>query len=92
MSREPKAKSTRKAARPRIPKDNAPLERASYSIPEFCRRNGISRGSYFTLREMGNAPRELRPTGKTKGIVRISAQAEADWIRACEARAANVEA
>ena len=84
MSRKPTAKSPRRAA-PRIVKDAAPLERASYSIPEFCRRNGIARGTYFNIREAGNGPKEMRPTGKHKGVVRISAQAEADWIKQCEA-------
>ena len=36
------------------------LDRDAFSIPEFCRRHGLSRGHYYNLRNLGQAPREMR--------------------------------
>ena len=47
------------------------------TIVEFCRRNGLSRTSYFELRRRGQAPREMRLLSK----VLISPEAESDWRR-----------
>ena len=51
------------------------------SIAGFCRRQGISRSSYYNLAAAGETPREYR-VGK---LVRISAEAEAEWVREREA-------
>ena len=37
-----------------------PAELDSYSIEEFCRRNSISRGSFYNMRDAGTGPREKR--------------------------------
>jgi hypothetical protein len=56
------------------------------SINGFCRRHGISRGTYLNLRRRGKAPREV-----AAGVRRIiSEQAEADWIAEREAEAAEI--
>ena len=47
------------------------------TIAEFCRRNGLSRTSYFELRRRGQAPREMRVLAK----VLICPEAESDWRR-----------
>jgi predicted DNA-binding transcriptional regulator AlpA len=52
------------------------LERAAYSIPEFCFRNNISRPTYHRLRAEGRAPKEMR-LGLNN--IRITAAAERDW-------------
>jgi hypothetical protein len=81
------------AAAPRKSRAHEPSDvgRASYSIPEFCQRNHISGGTYIALRKQARAPREMRPTGKVNGIVRITPAAEADWQRECEQRAVSAE-
>ena len=56
----------------------------SYSIDEFCQRHRISRSFYYKLRGAGLGPREMH----INSIVRISAQADADWTRAREEAAA----
>jgi excisionase family DNA binding protein len=59
------------------------------SIAGFCHRQGISRSTYYNLVAAGEAPREYR-VGK---LVRISQEAEHDWVRQREAaHAARVEA
>jgi hypothetical protein len=52
------------------------LERAAYSIPEFCFRNNISRPTYHRLRSQGRGPKEMR-LGLNN--IRITAAAERDW-------------
>ncbi|TGQ17881.1 transcriptional regulator [Mesorhizobium sp. M2E.F.Ca.ET.166.01.1.1] len=69
------------------------MDHTDRSIPGFCRRQKISRSSYYNLKTAGLAPREY-VIGK---LVRISPEAEADWVKAREAdgdarRAANTEA
>jgi hypothetical protein len=56
----------------------------TFTIPQFCRRNPMSENTYFTMREMGRGPREIRPTGGPRGVVLISEEAEKDWIAARE--------
>ncbi|MER8923408.1 helix-turn-helix domain-containing protein [Mesorhizobium sp. M0802] len=51
------------------------------SIPEFCRRFGISTPTYYKMRSEGRAPREIRCVGS---VVRISANAIRDWIASSE--------
>jgi hypothetical protein len=57
----------------------------SFTISEFCQRNKISRGYYYTLKKIGRGPDEMSPDGKLK---RITARAEAAWQKAGEAIAA----
>ena len=54
------------------------LERAAYTIPEFCFRNGISRPKYHRLRAEGRGPREMR---LGLNAIRITVAAERDWQR-----------
>ncbi|MER8464210.1 helix-turn-helix domain-containing protein [Mesorhizobium sp. M1396] len=54
---------------------------AALSIPEFCRRFGISTPTYYKMRAEGRAPREIRMVG---AVVRISADAVRDWIADAE--------
>jgi hypothetical protein len=52
------------------------LERAAYSVHEFCLRNNISRPTYHRLRAEGRGPKEMR---LGLNIIRITAAAERDW-------------
>ena len=52
------------------------LERAAYTIPEFCFRNDISRVAYHRLRAEGRGPVEMRIG---LNMIRITAAAERDW-------------
>ncbi|MHC2792597.1 putative DNA-binding transcriptional regulator AlpA [Mesorhizobium jarvisii] len=54
---------------------------APLTIPDFCRRHQISRSSYYALKASGRGPREY-VIGK---LVRISAEAEVEWVRRLEA-------
>ena len=55
-------------------------ERDAYSIAEFCRRHGISSGTYYNLKADDKAPKEARARGRVL-ITRESAEA---WRRARE--------
>src|SRR5579871_1209123 len=58
----------------------------SFTIADFCRRNHISRTTFYALSAAGLGP----VTMKIGRLVRISARAERDWIRRMEAgEAAN---
>jgi predicted DNA-binding transcriptional regulator AlpA len=59
-------------------------QKAAFTINEFCRRQGISRSTYYKLRRADQGPREM----KVGGVVRISRLAERDWIADAEAGAA----
>jgi hypothetical protein len=63
----------------------ATVTRSSFTIEEFCRRNGISKSFFYKLRNMGKGPR-LMDVGSHK---RVSVEAEADWKLAREADAAE---
>ncbi|GLS39202.1 hypothetical protein GCM10010869_47990 [Mesorhizobium tianshanense] len=52
-------------------------------IDSFCRRYGFSRSSYYVMRDKGYGPREL-VIGR---LVRITAEAEAEWLHEREAAA-----
>lgn len=52
-----------------------PAELDSYSIEEFCRRNSISRGSFYNMRDAGTGPREKRAMGR----VLITKEAAQEW-------------
>jgi hypothetical protein len=66
---------TKKSQRP-IP-GNA-LERAAWTIPEFCFRNNISQPKYTNLRAEGRGPVEMR---LGLNLIRITAEAELNWQR-----------
>jgi predicted DNA-binding transcriptional regulator AlpA len=51
------------------------------SINGFCRRHGVSRSTYYNMKAAGLGPREYT-AGK---LVRISPEAEAEWVRSREA-------
>jgi|SRR5215472_5356380 len=53
---------------------------ASFSLRQFCNRHGIRERHYYQLQAEGRAPRTMTIGNE----VRISRQAEADWISACE--------
>jgi len=52
------------------------------SIGGFCRRHRISRSTYYNLKAEGMTPREYVAGNK---LIRISAEAEAAWVRSREA-------
>ena len=54
------------------------LERAAYTLSEFCYRNQISRPAYHRLRAEGRGPAEMRIG---LNMIRITAAAELEWQR-----------
>ena len=54
------------------------LERASYTIPEICFRNHISRPKYHRMRAEGRGPVETRFGLNT---IRVTAEDEREWLR-----------
>jgi hypothetical protein len=54
------------------------LERAAFSVAEFCFRNNISRPTYHRLRSEGRGPVDMRIG---LNLIRITAEAERDWQR-----------
>lgn len=56
--------------------DASSLERAAFSVPEFCVRNSISLSAYRRLRAQGLTPPEMR---LGLNLVRITAEAERNW-------------
>jgi hypothetical protein len=68
------------------PSRGPPEDRSSYTITEFCRRNRISRGTFYNLKREGKAPR-LMLIGAYEQ--RVSAAAELDWQRDREAEFAG---
>jgi hypothetical protein len=59
---------------------SAAEELDAYTIDEFCRRNSISHGTYYNLKNLGLGPREARAMKR----VLITKEAAADWRRARE--------
>jgi hypothetical protein len=53
-----------------------PLERAAFSIAEFCSRNHISRPMYHRMRSQGRGPKEMR---LGLNLIRVTAEAEREW-------------
>jgi hypothetical protein len=47
----------------------------AYSIEEFCKTHGVSRGTYYNLRKAGLAPTEMRVFSRRM----ISVEAAARW-------------
>lgn len=62
-------------------------EKDAFSIPEFCRRIGISASFYFAESREGRGPRVMRVGHR----VLISKEAAADWRREREATPAPVK-
>jgi len=48
------------------------------TLPTFWERNGLSKTSYYNLKRLGRAPREINIGSKAM----ISPEAEAEWRRA----------
>ena len=59
-----------------LPPTGPPIEKKLFTIPEFCRRNSISRAFYYELKKRGLTPREVRDLGR---IIRITIEAETEW-------------
>jgi hypothetical protein len=57
------------------------LERAAYTIQEFCFRNHISRPTYHLMRLQKRNPAEMRIG---LNMIRITAEAERAWQRAMQ--------
>jgi hypothetical protein len=53
------------------------VQRAAYSIPEFCTAHRICEAFYYKLRNAGLGPREMRAMRK----VTISVEAATEWRR-----------
>jgi hypothetical protein len=51
------------------------VERAAFTIAEFCRAHRISESFYYKIRNKGLGPRESRTGGK----VTITNEAAAEW-------------
>lgn len=54
----------------------AEVEQVSFSIDEFLKRNHLSLGTYYKLKNAGRGPAEMRLGPQ---LVRISAAAESAW-------------
>lgn len=61
------------------------VERGGFTISEFCTRNGISESFFFKLQKAGLGPRVSQHMSRKL----ITPQAEEDWHRAGEERAAT---
>ena len=70
-------------------KPREPMPRAAFSISEFCKAHGMSRGTYYRLRKQRCGPREMRFSGGS--MVLISEEAARDW-RKRHARPATAKA
>jgi predicted DNA-binding transcriptional regulator AlpA len=60
-------------------------ETLAFSIPEFCRRHGISRAHFYNLSKNGAAPAVMRVGRRTL----VSAEAAAEWRMRMEDVARN---
>lgn len=54
------------------------VERAAYTISEFCDAHRISRAHYYNLKKLGQGPDEARASDRT---VLITIEAAARWRR-----------
>jgi hypothetical protein len=61
--------------------------RSAYTVPEFCRRNGISKGLYYKLDKLVLGPRYFL-VGVKDQHRRITTEAEREWQVSGEADAA----
>src|SRR6478672_6612843 len=63
-------------------------DQSSYTSLGFCKNNAISKSKYHALKRDGLGPREML----VGGSIRISAEAQREWIQQMEKRAASPEA
>ncbi len=61
---------------------------ATYSVAEFCREHGISRGLFYRLLREGRGPRVIKAGRRTL----ISREAAEEWRRRMETAAQAGEA
>jgi Helix-turn-helix domain len=69
-----------------MPLEHSPgreIDRAAYTIDEFCDAHRISRSRFYALLREGRGPRVMRIDSR----IRISREAAVDWRRASEAAA-----
>lgn len=64
------------------------MGRAAFSVAEFCREHGISRGLFYRLLREGRGPRVIKAGRRTL----ISREAAEQWRRRMEAAAQAGEA
>ena len=57
----------------------------SYSIETWCKRHDVSRSTYYKLKAANKAPRTM----EVLGCVRISEDADREWVAAREAEASS---
>lgn len=57
----------------------------SFSIEQWCQRHNLSRSTYYKLRAANKAPRTM----EVLNCVRISEDADREWVKAREAEAAQ---
>jgi len=60
--------------------ERTPIELLAFSIPEFCRRHGISRAHFYNLWKSGEGPVVMRVGRRTL----VSAESAAAWRRRME--------
>jgi hypothetical protein len=56
----------------------------AFSITEFCQLHGISRATYYNLKKLGKAPKEMEVLGRKL----ISDESGAAWRRQMETETA----
>jgi hypothetical protein len=72
-----------------MPNDHrAAVQKAAFSVNEFCARNGICRVSLYNYWRRGVGPRFMKVGSRRL----ISAEAESDWHREREEAAGNTAA
>lgn len=64
------------------------MNKATFSVTEFCREHGISRGLFYNLLREGRGPRVIKAGRRTL----ISQEAAEEWRRRMEAGAQTREA
>ena len=57
------------------------MSKAAFSVAEFCREHGISRGLFYSLLREGRGPRVIKAGRRTL----ISREAAEEWRRRMEA-------
>ena len=57
----------------------------SFSIEQWCNRHNVSRSTYYKLKAVQKAPRTM----EVLGCVRISEDADREWVAAREAEAVS---
>jgi predicted DNA-binding transcriptional regulator AlpA len=60
----------------------------SLSIEQWCQRHNLSRSTYYKLKTANKAPRTM----EVLGCVRISDDADQEWVKAREAEATEAAA